>query len=211
MTPFEVTEPKLASPEYVATTVWLPTVNVEMDRLAEPLVSVTVLRFVDPSLKVIVPVGVEVLLTAETNAWNTTVWPNVEGFGADASVTVVPGVLGGPFGVVTVTVTGFDVLLLKLLLPRYVAVKVCEPAARLLSVILAVPTLRVAVPIIVPPSRNCTCPVAVKGETAAVSVNDCVVLTEADDAESDVVVLVGAVPMVTVNVAELALKLASPA
>jgi hypothetical protein len=47
------------------------------------------------------------------------------------------------------------------------------PAARELLAKLAVPALTAPVPSRLPPSRNCTVPVAVFGETVAVNVIDC--------------------------------------
>jgi hypothetical protein len=47
------------------------------------------------------------------------------------------------------------------------------PTARLEVETDALPPLKVAVPSEVPPSKNCTVPVAAEGETAAVKVTDC--------------------------------------
>src|SRR5438876_7545241 len=60
----------LASPEYVATIVWEPTVRLQIVKLADPLTTFAVPRTVFPSLNVTVPVGElpEILTARSTQA-----------------------------------------------------------------------------------------------------------------------------------------------
>src|SRR5689334_11030999 len=105
----------------------------------------------------------------------------------------------------TVTVTGADVLPVKLPSPPYAAVIVCEPGARPFTVSVTVAAFAGAVPRTTPPSRNSTepvgCPAAgATGPTFAVSVTGCSTSTVDADAVTEVVVL----PGVTVSAADAA-------
>src|SRR2546422_3843516 len=71
----------------------------------------------------------------------------------------------------TVCVSAADVLLVKLLLPVYVAVIERVPALTAEVVSEAVPLLSVAVPSSVDPSKNCTLPVGVPLPLVTVAVN----------------------------------------
>src|SRR5215472_8610930 len=87
---------KLASPEYCAVMVWLPTVRAEVVYVAMPVATVPEPSWVVPSQKVTVPVGVPAgELTA---AVKVTAWPVPAGFCDDVTATV--GVAG-----LTVSVT----------------------------------------------------------------------------------------------------------
>jgi hypothetical protein len=73
----------------------------------------------------------------------------------------------------TVCVTAEDVLLSSFVSPVYAAVMLCAPVVKELLAKLVVPALTAPVPIRLLPSRNCTVPLAVLGETVAVNVTDC--------------------------------------
>jgi hypothetical protein len=76
--------------------------------------------------------------------------------------------------------------------PEYFAVIECDPAARVEVVSVALPALKVPVPIEFVPSRNETVPDGVPGEvllTVAVNVTDCPVVDGLADDVTEVVLL----------------------
>ena len=102
----EVFPLKLPSPEYIAVKEWLPSARVEVERVARPEpFNVPVPKVTDPSLKVIVPVGVPP--ETATTAVMVTAWLIREGLGEEKTVTEVADLL-------TVWVRETEVLLLKL-------------------------------------------------------------------------------------------------
>lgn len=94
----DVTALKLASPEYEAVMLWLPTASVVLVNVVCPFVRVPVPRVVVPSRNVTVPVGVPVAgMTAATVAVNVTDVPSPAGLRDDVSVTVgVVWAIAGP-------------------------------------------------------------------------------------------------------------------
>jgi hypothetical protein len=91
--------------------VWLPTVNVDVVKVALPPESVPAPMLTPPSRNVTVPVGVpEPGDAALTVAVNVTVWPNVEGFSDEVTVVELESLF-------TVWVMAADVLELKLVSP----------------------------------------------------------------------------------------------
>src|SRR5258708_18245304 len=73
----------------------------------------------------------------------------------------------------TVSISTADTLAFSLTSPPYFAVIECDPVERLDVVNVAVPPLSGAVPSRTEPSKNCTAPVAVEGEIAALNVTGC--------------------------------------
>ncbi len=186
VTGFEVLPLKLLSPEYTAVNVWLPAVRFPVVKLAVPPLKVPVPMVLPPSRKVTVPVAPDGVTEAVRL---TGVVVLTEVADAESEVVVLVGVL------FTCTVTGLDVLELKLVSPPYVAVKVWDPAVRPLAVKLADPFARLTVPIDDPSRKNCTEPVgpdelAPDAVTTAVKVTDWAVVMVEADADRDVVVLV---------------------
>lgn len=79
---------KFESPEYLASTRYVPTFNELMVRLAWPLARVTVPKTLDPCWKVTVPVGAPPYSPA-TVAVNVKGCPKRDGFCEDVRVVVV--------------------------------------------------------------------------------------------------------------------------
>ena len=98
-------------------------------------------------------------------------------------------------GVFTVCAKAAEVLVPKVESPEYFAVIECEPALRADVVNVALPALKVPLPIALAPSRNETVPDGVPGEvllTVAVNVTDCPVVDGfAEDVTVVVVLAVG--------------------
>jgi hypothetical protein len=101
----EVLAAKVVSPWYAAVIECALAVNVEVENVAWPALSVPVPMLVAPSRNATVPVIVpaEVLVTV---AVNVTVWPAVEGFTEEARTVVVAGLAG----LFTVCVKAIEVL-----------------------------------------------------------------------------------------------------
>ena len=143
----------------------VPTVRVEVESVAMPLLRVLVPSDVPPSKNCTEPVAVE----DETVAVKVTVCPLFEGLRLDASVVVVPAVF-------TVWASGKDVLPLWLALPPYTAVIEWAPPARLEMGKVATPLASSDdEPRVVLPSLKVTLPAGVpaKDATVAVKVTDC--------------------------------------
>jgi hypothetical protein len=88
---FAELELKLLSPLYSAVMVWVPTVSDDMLKLALPLLRETVLRMVEPSLKLTVPVGVPAPgALAVTLAVKDTTSPKFDVLGAALTAVLVP-------------------------------------------------------------------------------------------------------------------------
>jgi hypothetical protein len=133
-------------------------------------------------LNITVPVAVD----GDTVAVIVTLCPMPEGLAEDFRVSVVTGA-------VIVTLKAVDVLALLLASPPYAAVNECFPIDSAVTASVAVPPLRLPVPSAVEPSLKVTAPVAVLGETVAVSVSVCPKLEDvADDVNFVVVVEVAA-------------------
>ena len=100
-----------------------PSASADVENVATPPESEPVPIVVEPSLNATVPVAVPApgAVTA-TVAVNVTDSPTTDGFCDDASDVLVEAVF-------TVCVVADDVLPPKSLLPRYCAVKLCEPSA----------------------------------------------------------------------------------
>jgi hypothetical protein len=99
-------------------------------------------------------------------AVKVTVWPKVEGFADELTVTPAGALL-------TVWVNTADVLAELFASPLYAAVTECVPTASEETAKVAAPPLTVLVPSTAAPSRNCTLPVAVAGDNFAVNVTLC--------------------------------------
>ncbi len=76
---------QLLSPPYVAVIGWLPTMRVEVDKVALPPLNVPLPSVVAPSKNVTVPVAVD----GETVAVKVTICPEVDGLRPDVVVVVV--------------------------------------------------------------------------------------------------------------------------
>jgi hypothetical protein len=167
----EVLVVKLASPRYTAVMVWLPAEREEVAKVAMPALRVPEPMGVPPSRNWTVPVGVPAPgATAVTAAVKVTNSPSTDGLISEATVVVV-------LAWFTVWVRGEEVLVVKLVSPRYTAVMVWPVTEREEMAKVAVPALRVPEPIGVPPSRNSTEPVGVPAPgatalTVAVKVTD---------------------------------------
>ena len=123
------------------------------------MVTGRVARTVAPSRNWTVPVAA----AGDTEAVRFTVCPYAIDPLSAASVVVV-----GAFVIVSfITAEAAEVQLAS---PRYVADIAWLPTVSAVVLSDAVPPLTVAVPITVAPSRNCTLPVAVAGDTVAVTV-----------------------------------------
>jgi hypothetical protein len=123
-------------------------------------------------LNIKAPVAVD----GDTVAVIVTLCPMPDGLAEDFSVSVVTGA-------VIVTLRAADVLALLLASPPYAAVSECFPTDSVVTARVAVPPLRLPVPSAVEPSWKVTVPVAVLGETVAVSVRVC---PKPDDVADDV-------------------------
>src|SRR3954465_2827095 len=109
-------------------------------RVATPLLSEEVPSEVVPLKNWTCPVGVPTpLLAPATVAVSDTDWPEFEGFGVVVTVVVLSAL-------VTVTLTGADVLAAKLLPPVNWAVTELDPAGRVTFVSVATPALMGAEP-----------------------------------------------------------------
>src|SRR5262249_36198678 len=115
---------KLPSPKYAAVTLCgLPaTVSEDVVNVATPEPFTALVATSEPSIvNTTEPVGVpDPGATATTVALNVTLWPTTEGFAGEVTLVIV---LAG----FTVCVTGLELLEVKLLLPPYSAVNVCDP------------------------------------------------------------------------------------
>jgi hypothetical protein len=129
---------------------------------ADPPLIVTVAIVVPLYTSCTVPVAD----AGDTVAVNIIVSHAVAGFTEEVSVTLEAAWL-------TVCTTAAEVLPRSLGSPLYTAVMECVPTARVETANAAVPPVRVAAPMGVPPSRNCAVPVADTGDTAATKVTDC--------------------------------------
>ena len=162
---------KLPSPLYTAVIGCAATVSETGVKVARPPLNVLVASELVPSLNVTVPVGVPPPCPATpTVAVKVTVWPNSEGLTEDARAVAL-------LALFTVWVNVNEVLVVKLASPPYAAVIVCEATRSEGVANVAVPKLKVPVPIVVPASLNVTVPVGVPvpGDTAltvAVKVTD---------------------------------------
>src|SRR5215470_6354342 len=163
----------------------VPTARAEVDSVATPLaLSGDAASNVVPSRKLTVPVGAVVPDAGTTVAVNRMVWPNIDGFGDEISDVLVPIDVA-----ITVCTMANDVLVRKLPSPLYTAVTAWLPAASDDVESDAVPLATAAVPREVEPSKNCTVPVAVDGDTAAVNVTACPVVDGLGDDVRVVVVV----------------------
>jgi len=165
LTGVDVLPAKVESPLYVAVTECGPTARVDVVRDALPALTAFVPSDVAPSKNWTVPVAAD----GETVAVNVTLCPKVEEPTLDESIVVV----GVNAALLTACVSGAEVLVKKLLSPLYFAVIECGPAASADVDSCAVPPLSAITPSDVAPSRNCTVPVALEGDTVAVNVTDC--------------------------------------
>src|SRR5436190_9383648 len=139
-----------------------PAVN-DVVRLAVPAASsATTPNTVDPSLKVMLPVGMPELPVGVTWAVNVTACPAAAGLRLDASDVLVAAGVGAGF---TVCDSAGEVLGADPESPPYSAVSECVPAARADVVKAARPDAsRAEVPSTVAPSRNVTVPVGAAPE-----------------------------------------------
>ncbi len=102
---------KLELAPYTAVMEWLPTLRVEVEKVATPEDKVPVPSVVVPSLKVTVPVGTAVPgALATTVAVKVTDWPGFDGLSEEVTELVVESLF-------TVWVSVDDTLVLKLELP----------------------------------------------------------------------------------------------
>jgi hypothetical protein len=129
---------------------------------AEPPLSVTVPNTVAPSRNCTVPVAA----AGATDAVRFTFCP----YTIDPLLAETAVVVGALF---TVCVNATEVTPLQLASPAYTTVMEWLPADSPAVLSDALPPLTVAVPITVAPSRNCTLPVAVAGESVAVKTTAC--------------------------------------
>ena len=190
--------------------VWLPAASDEVVKVAVPLLfNVAVPSWAAPSENVTVPVGVPVPGgTGLTVAVKVTDCPTTDGFADDDTAVVVAILL-------TVWVSGAELLPTKLPSPLYVAVIVWPPTASDEVVKVAVPLpFTVAVPSWVVPSENVTVPVGVPvpgGVAVTVAVNVIASATVDGFADDDTAVAVAALLTTWVSVLDvLALSSVSP-
>src|ERR1043166_1437156 len=168
----EVLVRRLLLPLYTAVIGWLPAASKLVLNVAVPALSVPVPTVVAPSLNVTVPVGVPAPgVRAVTVAENVTDWPNTDGLSDEPSAVSVLALL-------TVWVTTAEVLLLKLLSPRYTAVMALLLTLSEEVISVAWPDTSALVTSAVAPSRKITLPVGVPepggtAATVAVNVTDC--------------------------------------
>ena len=135
--------------------------------VAEPEDSVTVPREVVPSKNSTDPLAVPAPgVVVATVAVKVTDCPNTEGLVEDVNAVVV-------LALFTTWLTAVLVLVAKLRSPLYSAVMLFEATASDAMDKVAVPDVRVPVPIMVEPFLKVTVPVAVELLTAAVKVTDC--------------------------------------
>ena len=172
----------------------VPAVENEVARVALPELSVAVPSEVVPSRKVTVPVAVE----GVTVAVSVTVAPVATDVGEAVSAVVVAVSVE-----VTVMLTAGEVLVAKVVDPPYTAVIECVPAVENEVARVALPELSVPVPIEVVPSMKVTVPVAVEGETVAVSVTVAPVAMDVAEEVSAVVVAVFVEVTVMLTAAEV--------
>ena len=175
-----------------------PAANVETANIAEPLLMVPVPSAVVPSRNCTVPVPV----AGDSVALKVTDWPTADGFKDDVKVV-------DDASLFTVWVRTAEVLPAVLASPLYTAVMECAPTANVDTASDAEPLATVAMPSAVAPSRNCTVPAPVAGDSVAVKVTD---WPAVDGFKDDVNAVVdGALFTVWVRIAEvLAAVLASP-
>ncbi len=145
-----------------------PRLNTDVLNVAEPLLSATgEPRLLPPSLNCTVPVGVpDPGGTADTVTVKVTDWPKTEGLLFEVTTVKLLAWL-------IVCVGSEPVLPVKFVSPLYTAVMLCVPGDKDEVARVAVPLLNVTgAPRLLPPSLNCTVPVAVPGVTVAVKVTD---------------------------------------
>jgi hypothetical protein len=205
----EVLLAKFALPVYLAVIECVPTVSVEVVKLATAaLFSVPVPSVAVPSRKVTIPVGVPELV-------DVIVAVNVSGLplDAEAAEATMVAVVAAAATEVMVSVIAAEVLLAEFALPAYLPVIECVPTASVEVVKVATPLLfSVPVPSAVVPSRKVTVPVGVP-ETldVIVAVNVTGAPLDAEAAELTSTEVVAARVMVSETAAEvLAAKLELP-
>jgi len=151
-TVFDVLLVRFESPPYTAVIELLPTGSVEVVRLAEPPLNVTVSSTVVPLINVTVsPFGGAPALEV-TTAVKVTACSCVDGFGEDVSVVLLVALLATR----TTWRTVFDVLPVKFESPPYTAVIALLPTGNVEVVKLAEPPLNAPVPSTVVPLINVT-------------------------------------------------------
>ena len=195
----EVLPALFVSPPNTAVTALEPTVSALVLNVATPEgFNMPVPSVLEPSLNVIVPVGIAEPLLAVTVAVKVMVAPTVEELRLAVSVVVVVICC-------TLCVSAAEVLVRLLESPPYIAVIECEPIESALVLNVATPeTFSVPVPSVVLPSKKVTVPVgtAVPGAASAmVAVN----VTEApadDGSELEERVVVVNACTVSVNTAD---------
>jgi hypothetical protein len=128
-------------------------------RAAVPPERVAVPRVAEPLLNVTLPVAE----AGETVAVTITLEPKIDGFADEVRSVEVDTFF-------TVWVNAAELLGAFLAFPPYVAVREWDPGANIAVVRLALPRLRLIVPSVADPLLKVTLPVAVEGETFAVSV-----------------------------------------
>jgi len=144
---------------------WVPAARPEVENVARPLLTDPLPSVVDPSKNVTTPVAVE----DETVAVNVTSCPELDGLRLDARLVLVVVLVE----VFTVCISVPEMLPLKLLSPLKLAWMEWLPTLRLEVERVAMPPLRVALPMFVSPSKKLTIPLAVAGVTLAVRVTNC--------------------------------------
>ncbi|MEP7296795.1 MAG: hypothetical protein ABI702_11450, partial [Burkholderiales bacterium] len=137
----------LASPEYTAVRLCVPSVAKLVTSVATPDATVPVPSVVAPSLKVTVPLEFVPVMVAVSVVLCAT----VVGF-ADAVKTVVV------VRAFTVWLTALEVLVRLLVSPPYTAVRLCAPAVVKVAAKVALPDAIVPVPSVVVPSLKVTVP-----------------------------------------------------
>jgi len=154
----EVLAARVALPEYLAVIECVPTVSVDVAKVATaPPFSVPLPSVVVPSRKVTVPVGVPEVLD-EIVAANVTGAP----LDAEAAELTSAAVVEIGAAAVMVSVSAAEVLLAKVALPEYLAVIVCAPTESVDVVKVATaPLFSVPPPSAVVPSKKVTVPVGV--------------------------------------------------
>jgi len=208
----EVLAARVALPEYLAVIECVPTVSVDVVKVATaPPFSVPLPSGVVPSRKVTVPVGVPEVLDVIV-AVNVTAAP-LDAETAELTNKVVVAVGAAA---VMVSVSAAEVLAAKVELPEYWAVIECMPTASVDVVKVATaPPFSVPLPSVVVPSRKVTVPVGVPellDEIVAANVTGAPLDAEAAELTSAAVVAIGAAAvMVSVSAAEVLLaKVALP-
>ena len=181
-----------------------PTVSVDVLNVALPLLRTPVLNVEVPSLNVTDPVGVPVV-DDFTVAVKVTGFPCFEGFSEEVTVSDVAALF-------TICISTAEVLPVKLASPPYTTVIECDPTASVDVLNVALPLLRIPVPMVVVPSLNVTDPVGVPVVdefTVAVKITE---FPRFEGFSEEVTLLdVAALFTVCVSIAEvLPLKFASP-